>query len=47
VLASAALIEHIGALPVGVMGRSLGPLLMRCKEQPIALYALETSDGAE
>ena len=40
-LASAALIERIGALPVGVTGRSLGPLPMRGKEQPIALYALE------
>ena len=29
VLASAALIERIGALPVGVTGRSLGPLPMR------------------
>src|SRR5271166_6274980 len=47
VLASAALIERIGALPVGVMGRSLGPLLMRGKEQPIALCALETVDRAE
>jgi len=47
VLASAALIERIGALPVGVMGRSLGPLPMRGKGQPIALYALETVDGAE
>ena len=47
VLASAALIERIGALPVGVTGRSLGPLPMRGKEQPIVLYALETVDGAE
>jgi len=47
VLASAALIERIGALPVGVTGRSLGPLPMRGKEQPIALYALETVDGGE
>src|SRR5271165_6223783 len=47
VLASAALIERIGVLPVGVTGRSLGPLPMRGKEQPIALYALETVDGAE
>src|SRR5271165_1180464 len=47
VLASAALIERIGVLPVGVTVRSLGPLPMRGKEQPIALYALETVDGAE
>jgi adenylate cyclase len=47
VSASAALIERIGALPVGVTGRPLGPLPMRGKEQPIALYALETADGAE
>ena len=47
VLASAALIERIGALPVGVTGRSLGPLPMRGKEQSIVLYALETVDGAE
>ena len=37
------LIERIGALPVGVTCRSLGPLSMRGKEQPIALYALETA----
>ena len=47
VLASAALIERIGALPAGVTRRSLGPLPMRGKEQPIALYALETVDGGE
>ena len=45
VLASAALIERIGVLPMGVTRRSLGPLPMRGKEQPIALYALETVDG--
>ena len=47
VLASAALIERINALPVGVTGRSLGFLPMRGKEKPIALYALETVDGPE
>jgi adenylate cyclase len=47
VLASAALIERIGALPVGVTGRSLGPLPMRGKKRPISLYALETVNGAE
>ena len=45
VLASAVLIERIGAFPVGVTGRSLGPLPMRGKEQSIVLYALETVDG--
>ena len=44
VLASAVLIERIGAFPVGVTGRSLGPLPMRGKEQSIVLYALETVD---
>jgi len=47
VLASAALIERIAALPAGVTCRSLGPLPMRGKEQPIALYAFETVDGGE
>jgi adenylate cyclase len=47
VLASAALIERIGTLPAGVTRRSLGPLPMRGKEQPIALYALKTMDGTE
>jgi adenylate cyclase len=47
VLASAALIERICALPVGVTGRSLGPLPIRGKVQPVALYALKTVDGAE
>jgi adenylate cyclase len=41
VLASAALIERIGMLPIGVTGRSLGPLPIRGKVQPMALYALE------
>jgi adenylate cyclase len=47
VLASAALIERIGALPVGVTVRSLGPQPMRGKATPIAIYALEAQDGAE
>jgi adenylate cyclase len=47
VLASVALIGRIGALPVCVTGRSLGPLPMRGKKRPIPLYALETVDGAE
>jgi class 3 adenylate cyclase len=42
VLASAALIERIGTLPVGVTCHSLA-LPMRGKEQPIVLYALETA----
>jgi class 3 adenylate cyclase len=46
VLASAALIERIGVLPVGVTGRSLGPWPMRGKERPFVLYSLETVDGA-
>jgi hypothetical protein len=33
--------------PAGVTRRSLGPLPMRGKEQPIALYALKTMDGTE
>ena len=41
------MIERIGVLPMGVTGRSLGPLPLRGKEQPIALFALETVDGAE
>ena len=45
VLASAVLIERIGAFPVGVTGGSLGPLPMRGKEESIVLYALETVDG--
>jgi adenylate cyclase len=44
VLASAALLERIGALPAGATCRSLGLLPMRGKEQPIALYALKTMD---
>jgi adenylate cyclase len=47
VLASAALIERIGVLPMGVTRRSLGPLPMRGKEQLIALYALETEEEAK
>ena len=47
VLASAALLERIGPLPIGVTGRSLGPLPMRGKEQPIAVFALETVAGTE
>jgi adenylate cyclase len=45
VLASAALLERLAALPPGVSGRALGPLPMRGKARAIELYALEA--GAE
>ncbi len=41
VLASAALLERLAALPVGVTRRALGPLPMRGKTHAIELYALE------
>ncbi len=41
VLASAALLDRLAALPVGVTRRALGPLPMRGKSQAIELYALE------
>jgi adenylate cyclase len=41
VLASAALLERIAALPAGVKRRALGPLPMRGKQQALELYALE------
>jgi adenylate cyclase len=41
VLASAALLERLAALPVGVTRRALGPLPMRGKAHAIELYALE------
>ncbi len=47
VLASATLLERIGPLPTGVTGRSLGTLPMRGKEQPIAVFALDTVAGTE
>ena len=47
VLASAALLERIGALPARRDGRALGPLAMRGKEQSIELYALETVNRGE
>ncbi len=40
VLASAALIDRIAALPPGVAKRSIGPLRLRGKESEIELYAL-------
>ncbi len=44
VLASAALLERLVALPPGVGGRTLGLLPLRGKERAIELYALE-ADG--
>jgi adenylate cyclase len=41
VLVSAALLDRLVALPVGVKARALGPIPMRGKEQSVALYALE------
>ncbi len=41
VLASAALLDRIVALPAGVTARALGPTPMRGKDQSVALYALE------
>jgi adenylate cyclase len=44
VLASAALLERLVALPAGVAQRRLGELNMRGKDRPLELYALE-ADG--
>src|SRR5581483_11484942 len=41
VLASAALIARIGALPAGVAKRALGPLPLRGKEHLVEIVALE------
>ena len=41
VLASAALVDRLGALPAGIVARALGPLRLRGKEAALALYALE------
>jgi adenylate cyclase len=43
VLASAALVDRIAELPAGITRRALGPLQLRGKEQPLALYALEAA----
>jgi adenylate cyclase len=40
VLASAALVDRLSAMPPGVAKRSIGPLRLRGKENEIALYAL-------
>jgi len=48
VLASAALIGRIGALPTGVVKRALGPLPLRGKEHLVEIVALEPArPGAE
>jgi adenylate cyclase len=47
VLASAALLERIAALPAGVTRRALGPLSMRGKQQAIDICALETVAGGQ
>jgi hypothetical protein len=47
VLASAALLERIIALPAGVTKRRLGELAMRGEERALELYVLETSAGSE
>jgi len=44
VLASAALIEAIGTLPLGIIARAIGPLPLRGKAAALAVYALE-ADG--
>ena len=46
VLASAALIERIAALPPGVIRRKLGELPMRGRERPLELDVLEAEAGA-
>ena len=43
VLASAALLGRVAALPPGVASRRLGELPMRGKERPLELYVLEAS----
>jgi adenylate cyclase len=45
VLASAALLERLAALPAGVARRALGPLAMRGKQQAVDIYALESIAG--
>ena len=46
VLASAALIDRLAALPLGVTSRPLGELAVRGKERPLGLYVLEADFGA-
>jgi len=47
VLASAALLERIAALPAGVTRRALGPLSVRGRQQAIEICALETVASAQ
>ena len=43
VLASAVLLDHLAALPLGVTQRRLGTLEMRGKERALELHVLEAS----
>ena len=45
VLASAALLDRLAALPAGVTRRGLGELAMRGKERALELYALEAQSA--
>ena len=45
VLASAALIDRLAALPLGVTSRPLGEVAVRGKERPLKLYVLEADGG--
>ncbi len=45
VLASAALLDRLAALPAGVTRRPLGELAIRGKERPLALHVLEANAG--
>ena len=47
VLASAALLDRLAALPPGVTSRPLGELAMRGKERALELYVLEAGAGRE
>ena len=47
VLASAALLDRLDALPAGVMRRRLGELPMRGKERALELYVLEAGPGLQ
>ena len=47
VLASAALLRRLAALPPGVTSRPLGELAMRGKERALELYVLEAGAGRE
>lgn len=46
VLASAALLDRLAALPPGIAKRSIGPLRLRGKESEIELYALTAGESA-